>query len=261
MAKLIFPQLLSGATVQYPNSKTNPFPVIFNLQEDGSRYWAEPTDSSLRWRLTFTGLSTLEANTLRTFFAATKGKLNDFLFLDPSGNLLIWSEDVARPNWLKAPFTSASSAGEINSVVHTLGGEAGSVSSISQMLQVPSESLICASLKARSSAPGVLKLFITDSVLEVYVSVVLTDAWKVVNVAHQGSGSGQQKLVEISLPSGGTAEITELMVSPQPFPAAYVPTRERNGIHQKTRFDQDDLVVTASDKDEYSCQMFITARR
>ena len=261
MTKLVFPHLQSGATVQYPNSKSNLFPTVFNLQEDGFRYWAEPTDSSLRWRLNFAGLSALEASTLRTFFEVTQGKLKDFLFLDPSGNLLTWSEDVTRPNWLKAPLTAASSAVGTNSVVHTFGGGPGNVCAITQTLAVPANSLICASLKARASAPIVLKLLVTDSVVESYVSVTLTDTWKGVTVAHQGSGSGQEKSVQISLPLGGTADISELMVSPQPFPAVYVPTREGSGIHQETRFDQDDLVLTASDKDEYSCQIFVTARR
>jgi len=56
--------------------------------------------------LAYAGLTDDEVGALQEFFAATEGTLNSFTFLDPTGNLLAWSDKLDNAAWAKDPFFS-----------------------------------------------------------------------------------------------------------------------------------------------------------
>ena len=62
---------------------------------------ADPAGAVTEWDLPYTGLSDAELTTLEQFFAAAEGTLNDFTFVDPTGNLWTALQDpfvnVPRP--------------------------------------------------------------------------------------------------------------------------------------------------------------------
>src|SRR6185295_13241766 len=102
-----YPQLESGALSQFPVQKTRRARTVVNLAADGSMIkLADPAAEVTEWLLTYTDLSDEEAAALRAFFKATEGTLNGFTFLDPTGNLLAWSEQLDKASWQTDPLLS-----------------------------------------------------------------------------------------------------------------------------------------------------------
>src|ERR1043165_2934800 len=97
---LVFPQLVSGATAQYPIHRQIVRRSIRSSMEDGTTIrLADTNGSSIRWRIAFRDLSDEEVTSLRAFFTLTQGNLHPFLFLDPVANLLTSSEDLSHSAW------------------------------------------------------------------------------------------------------------------------------------------------------------------
>src|SRR5579872_845441 len=97
---LYFPQLWSGATGQYPISKTGVQRTIVSAAPDGHGFkLADSGAAQVQWQLQYQSLTDAEIDALEQFFLACEGQLNAFKFADPVGNLLAWSEALAQPVW------------------------------------------------------------------------------------------------------------------------------------------------------------------
>src|SRR6476646_7257845 len=95
-----FPQLLTGASSQYPIRKRSNLRTIRNQCLDGREIkLADTAASSIDWQITFQELIDDEMASLRDFFVSTEGSLGTFTFLDPTDNLLAWSEKFDEPVW------------------------------------------------------------------------------------------------------------------------------------------------------------------
>ncbi len=95
MTTLVYPQLETGALSQFPVRKTRRTRTVTNRAADGSTIkLSDPAGVTTEWTLTYSDLSDQEAASLRAFFEAAEGSLNGFTFLDPSGNLLAWSDQL-----------------------------------------------------------------------------------------------------------------------------------------------------------------------
>ena len=104
---LVYPQLGSGALSQFPVQKTRRTRTVINRAADGSTIgWPIRQAEITEWLLTYADLSDEEAAALRTFFDAAEGTLNGFTFLDPTGNLLAWSEQLDDDVWQQDPLLS-----------------------------------------------------------------------------------------------------------------------------------------------------------
>lgn len=105
-----FPQLLSGASSQYPIRKRSEYRTIRNRCLDGREIkLADPLASTIDWTLTFEELIDEEIATLRDFFVSMEGSLGTFMFLDPTDNLLAWSERFGETSWQKDPLLQLTS--------------------------------------------------------------------------------------------------------------------------------------------------------
>src|SRR5260370_15415366 len=99
-----FPQLLTGASGQFPILKRNVTRTIRNQCLDGREIkLADPAASSLEWQLAFRELTDAEIASLLQFFLNVEGPLNTFTFLDPVDNLLQWSAPFHQAAWQKDP--------------------------------------------------------------------------------------------------------------------------------------------------------------
>ena len=99
-----YPQLSSGTLAQYPLTKRLRRRVIVNRLADGSRIaqlGVSPLSSS--WALTYSELSDSERALLCQFHSSMEGRLRTFAFLDPTGNLLKWSEKLNNAVWTRDP--------------------------------------------------------------------------------------------------------------------------------------------------------------
>src|SRR5277367_1228741 len=97
---LTFPQLSTGALTQYPLRKRLTQRTVLNVTEDGHAIALADTGAdTVYWDLSFTALTDAEVSALVTFFQSCEGSLQPFIFVDPSANLMIYSEDFSQPVW------------------------------------------------------------------------------------------------------------------------------------------------------------------
>src|SRR2546425_7620820 len=95
-----FPQLSSGAISQWPIQKRMVTRTIVNEAADGSRWkYADASAGAVRWALKFPAITDDEKNALTRFFQQAEGRLGSFGFLDPTENLLRWSEKLDEAVW------------------------------------------------------------------------------------------------------------------------------------------------------------------
>lgn len=251
---LLFPQLLSGATAQFPLEKWYNYFPISNAQEDGSRYQADGQSGvEIGWTLTFGCLTSSESILLSAFFGSTFGRLLSFVFLDPEGNLIAWSEDLSQPVWAKSPLFTVSASIDAGFTTQFIGSDSSAVS-VSQIVQCPAAALLCFSFFAKTEQSASVTLTIAD----ISQTFEIGRFWKQYSITR--SGSGDSDTVSIGLSLNGQAFFSRLTVSSQPAPANYTVTRERSGAFPNVRFDQDSLVVTALDNECFSCEVRLISR-
>src|SRR5206468_7423189 len=104
MSSLYYPQLAIGSMAQYPIVSRWSKHAISNGLCDGSMIvmaTTRPARSS--WELRYTGLSTAEWETLQELFRASAGRFGTFTFIDPTDNLLMWSDDPTANVWNDGP--------------------------------------------------------------------------------------------------------------------------------------------------------------
>ena len=160
---LYFPQLDSGASVQYPFVKRRIFRTVVNTLADGSAAkLLDPGATMVAWELQFASLSGAERARLEGFFHAVEGRLGSFTLLDPTENLLLWSGDLDAGVWTAGPQLSVTGGiadpGGGTSATH-LANTGAADQSITQSIEAPGWYCYCFSVYARSSATGRLTLF------------------------------------------------------------------------------------------------------
>src|ERR1700758_3728629 len=101
----VFPQLTTGALAQFPVTRSNRLRTVVNTMADGSVVkLADPAGAITEWQLQYSALSDTEAAALQQFFSSMEGSLNVFTFLDPTANLLAWSDQLTDDVWTADPF-------------------------------------------------------------------------------------------------------------------------------------------------------------
>jgi len=258
---LLFPQLLSGAVAQFPLSRSYSVSNVTNLQEDGTRYLETGLEPpNLSWRLAYQHLTKVEADELSTFFESTHGRLFTFTFLDPVGNLLLWSEDLAKPFWDRSPLLGISALSAGTDVSFELSGTGPGTALLSQALACPAKALLCFSLYARADQPSQINLALSDVSNRVEKWFGVDATWRQYFVTQAGNGAGSAKTAEISLNALAPIQVTRISVNAQPAPAFYLRTTQTCGIKQNTRFNQDHFLTIATGDDDFSCSVQLTSR-
>ncbi len=96
-----FPQLVSGATVQYPYRRRTSWRTLVNDLPGGDRIVARSEDGrTITWEVRLTDLNPLEAGQIVDLFEQAEGRLKPFRFMDPGSNLLAWTDDFSKPCWI-----------------------------------------------------------------------------------------------------------------------------------------------------------------
>ena len=122
MSTLYFPQLSVGSVAQYPVTRLWSKPAAINVLPGGSVVlMARVTPARMLWKLRYTGLSESEWGALQSLFTAVQGRLGNFTFVDPTDNLLSWSEDFTAASWTVDPLLQI-----VPAMPDPLGGTAAS---------------------------------------------------------------------------------------------------------------------------------------
>lgn len=109
-----FPQILSGGvSTSLPYNNQFAYRTIHTDFESGKR-------SAYRWRTNPLGrfnvnlslMTDAEVATLKDFIYACEGRLREFIFLDPGGNLINYSDDFAHASWSAASVSVGGAAAD-----------------------------------------------------------------------------------------------------------------------------------------------------
>jgi hypothetical protein len=250
----------NGSVCQFPFEKTLRYRTILNSAEDGSRILLEdPNASAIGWTLNYSSLTDTELATFQDFFEVMSGRLQTFTFLDPSGNLLTWSEDFTQTAWQKSTFlqceagvTDPLGTQRATSVTNSGSGDL----TLAQSISVPGSSLCCFSLFAQS--PLGTEITLTRSSVSEGFSV--SSAWRLVFLSTATSDGADTSTFGVTIPAGAQVDLFGMQVAPQTGPSTYVQTLDRSGVYPATRFDSDSLSFTSSAPNSNACEIKLYSR-
>jgi len=238
----VFPQLLTGALVQFRFEKTLQGRAVLNRAMDASTYAAaDPGGRRVRWDLTFAGLSDAEFAALSALFAESEGRLNSFTFLDPAANLLGRTEDLSAAAWDKNPLLTVTGGvtGPSGDGFHLLNAGAGWSEVWQTLAAAPVGFAYAFSVWVRGT--GIVRLRRFASLDSAELTFSLSAAWKRVELNGALNEGPLGVSFAIGLPAGGQVEMAGPQVDGQLVAGEYRKSAGRGGIYSAARFAQDAL--------------------
>ena len=256
MGNLFFPQLSSGAVVQFPLRKISTLRNITNVLPNGELILFP--DSGLKttdWRLAYTGMNADEIEALKSFFDACSGPLRPFSLLDPAGNLLSWSSDLSANEWLRSatldieafvpdPFSG------FNAFTVTNTGQA--FQALTQVLTAPCSYQYCFSFFARAAAPCSIQSLRAGNERSAITNHNLTPAWSRFTSSGRLLDTGTQFSVGLNLAPGQEITLYGLQCEPQIGASSYRPTSGVSGIYANTFWLDQYLEISADSPKSFS---------
>jgi hypothetical protein len=258
-----FPQLISGALVQYPLVKRRICKTISNTTIEGRVFkLPDPCNSSVEWDLTFEGLTSEERARLVAFYEEVEGRLGEFTFLDPTDNLLSWSSDPAKAVWTKEPhlvLTGGVADPKGGTEAVRVANPGAQAQSLLQTLKAPGSYLYCFSVWLRSVTPSRAILVRTTGVSETAESYGADFVWRRVTLSGRSETMAEDVTFGIRLHAGTAVEIFGMQVEAQPAPSDYRRTAARGGVYSSARLAEDVFTLTSYGPDEHSCKVRVSA--
>jgi hypothetical protein len=261
---LYFPQLSTAATAQYPAVKQRRRRTIVNQGGDG-RKWklADPAASVVEWELWFEGLTDAEWAAIAALFETVRGRAGEFTFLDPTDNLLVWSEDLSAAAWTKDPMIQVTGG-----VTDPTGGAAASrvvnpgqaPLRIKQTIAAPAGLIYCLSARVRDPGGSTVTLFQNADGAEQTTLFRATGQWTPVASSGALASIGETMTFGFELAPGGAIELYGIQAEAQVNSSPYKRTLSRGGIYPQARFSDDALSVTASGPKQHSVTIRIESR-
>jgi hypothetical protein len=210
---------------------------------------SDQNDAMIRWQLQYSSLTDVEWVSIEQLFEAAEGRLTTFTFLDPTDNLLMWSEDWTKPVWTADPMLQVVSGiadplGANNAV--QLTNTSQTTQRIVQRIAGASWFQYCFSVYLRSVVPSVVQIVASASGQDSLTAVSIGSTWMraarsvSLSVRQDGIGFG------IQLPAGASIQAFGAQVEAQAAPGQYKKTIDRGGVYSKTRFDSDSLTLSTN---------------
>jgi hypothetical protein len=258
-----FPQLVTGATVQFPGTRLTVRRTVVNEAADGHTVKLDdPAANAVEWRLALSGLTDAEWEALEWLFEAVEGRLGSFTFLDPFDNLLSWSEELSAAVWGKDAglVVLAGIEDPLGTTRATrITNQGGLPGSIAQSVGGPGWYQYCFSVWARSAAPASIALFQRTPTAAASKVYGIGPTWK--RLEHGAKLAAQEETVEFgaTIEAGGAVELFGLQLEAQVGASQYRKTAARSGVHANASFLEDVLARTALGMDDNSCRLRIRA--
>jgi hypothetical protein len=256
---LYYPQLTTGSVAQFPVSRTVNMRTVANKLPSGFTIrMADTGAQKVQWRLVYSGLTDGERSSIESLFEAAEGQLNTFAFLDPTDNLLMWSEDWTQSAWTPDPLLQVTSGaadplGGSGAMQLTTTGQ--TTQQIIQNTSAPSSFVYTFSVYVRSNVPATIQLVVAATGQVSSTAITTGASWT--RVTTSGNLAVQQDGVSfgVQLPSGVQVDAFGAQVEAQPGAGLYKKTIDLGGIYSTTRFSSDLLTVTATAPNQHSCQI------
>jgi hypothetical protein len=255
-----FPQLSTGTISQYPLTKKIVTRTVTNALEDGSTIRLADPVSKIQWDLSYAGLSQSEWTALSTFFSEVQGGLQTFTFVDPTGNLLSWSEDFSQTVWAKDPLIVVAT-GIVDPVQGTsasaVTNTAQVAQGIAQAIPAPGSYNYCFSVYLRCAQACSVSLRCLANGVEQDAPNLVGSEWARFTLSVALAGSANGVTFGITIPAGIALDVYGIQVEAQPAAGAYKKTSEQGGVYLNSRFAQDQLPFSVDAPGMYSAQCSI----
>lgn len=219
---------------------------------------SDPGWQKVQWQLRYSGLTDGERSSIENLFEASEGQLSTFTFLDPTANLLTWSEDWTQAAWTPDPLLQVTNGiadpfGNTNALQLTNTGQG--TQQIVQNIAGPSAFLYCFSVYVRSTVPIAIQLVQTAAGQTSLTPVVAVGSWArvtaPVGLSTQQDGIG----FGVQLPASAEVQVFGAQVEAQPEAGLYKKTTNLGGVYTDTRFATDLLTFTADAVNQHACQV------
>ena len=260
---LYYPQLETGTVCQYPLTRSNSRRTIANALADGSDLRvADFGAASIRWDLNYSQLTTCELSGIQGLFDAASGSWQTFTFLDPADNLLTWSEDPSKPGWERDPLLTLGSG-----LTDPFGGTGGvSITNTGQVAQElqqpvagPSWFQYCLSVYVRSSQATTIDLYSLKGSERIERQKAVGSMWSRLVHPFRMTTKEDGLSAGIRLEAGQSVVVFGFQLEAQSGAGGYKKTRDRGGVYDKARFDQDTLLSRATGFKQHACAVKIVS--
>ena len=253
-----FPQLPSGAIAQLPMERFERYRTLKNVLSDGSDVrMSDVGAASVGWNLQYLDLTAAEAQALQSLFLSSKGRLHTFTFVDPTANLLCWSDELTQPLWNKdSQLALTQTSAPFGAMAATqIANGAAAAQSIWQTTSAPAGLQYCFSAYLRSDAPVQVTFEISGAAV---LAAMLTTMWQRWEATASG-GTVDDRSFGLSISPGSTIQVCGLQAEAQPSAGVYKSTNNPSGVFPNSRFDQDSLDVTATEAGLFACSVRVVS--
>lgn len=261
---LYFPQLSTGAVGQYPIQKRRLSRTVVNETWGGRRLkLADPDAMAVEWSLDYQTLSANERDALEQLFIGVEGRLGDFTFLDPTDNLLCWSEKLDEAVWernLLVTITPAVEDPNGDSKANRVSNSGIAALAIQQTVNAPGWFQYAFSAQARSDQNQQITLVRSSGAHTQSAAFNIGAVWRRILLSGNFTGSDESVTFRIEVAPGGSVDLFGVQVEAQPGASGYKKTFSKCGVYPKARFLDDSLAFTADGSDQHSCRIRIHAR-
>jgi len=253
---LVYPQLATGALSQFPVQRRHQLRTMVNTAADDTVVkLADPGAETMEWQLKYAALSDSELVALLQFFTAAEGTLNGFTFVDPTANLLAWSNDLANAVWDAGPFVSSTAASTDpaggNNAWHVVNSGAGA-QDLSQTVTAPGGYLYCFSVYAKATNAATFTLLLGSNR---YGQNVGPD-WQRFVCTGTADPAASSVTFGVELGPGAAVDIYGPQVEPQASPSRYKESTS-GGCYESARLRDDTLSFTTTDVNCHSATVYI----
>lgn len=253
---LVYPQLTTGALTQFPVQRGHQLRTLVNTAADGTVVkLADPGAETVVWQLAYAALNDTELAALQQFFTAAEGTLNNFTFVDPTANLLAWSDDLSNAVWDAGPFLSSTGANSDpaggNNAWQVVNSGAGA-QDLSQTLTAPGGYLYCFSVYAKAANPTPLTLLLGSN----RYTQNLGSNWQRFACTGTADPTASSVTFGIELEPNVSVEVYGLQVESQASPSLYKASTT-GGCYENARLRDDVLSFTTTDVNHHSATVSI----
>ena|SRR5579872_1057504 len=245
---LYYPQLTSGSSSQFPVGRTMQLRTITNQMLGGDNIRAADTGAgAVRWQLQYQGLTDAEWASIDLLFEAVEGQLGTFTFLDPTDNLLLWSEDWTKQAWRADPLIAMGTRvqdpfGGSNAM--PLTNNAQTAQRVMQATAGPSWFRYCFSVFLRSDVPSVVQLVVSTTGQDWTSPVNVGPNWTRMAAGTSLSATQNGVSFGIQVPAGFRVYAFGAQAEAQPSAGPYKKTTDLAGVYSNASFDSDTLSRT-----------------
>lgn len=259
-----FPQLSTRCLAQYPLRVLHRRRSVVNESLGGERFTSyDLFVQGLEWDLPFRGLSLAETTSLRELFETCEGRRGEFLFADPTGNLLARSEQFDQTPWQSEPQLAWSNGSEDPFGGHSamqVQNNSGVPQSFKQAVEVPASYELCFSVWIKSSSANEVVVRRTSGPESVTAAIPTGGEWRRIETAAALTGTTVGVELTVEIPGAAAVEFFGAQLEAQPLASGYKRTLANSAVFPAARFAQDELLIEADGFQTFATRVRIAAQ-